>query len=159
MSFLPIIAIPLLVVAIVGLTIFILHKAQPADFKSKSSAAGRGSKDVIVEQFGDFRAEDEPQIDAESKAWRVSYKGMLGDVELMAAKAPSVREAVRALSRLRRSRDRRVVYAARLAGDHSYIVCKHGSGRLVGWTNAEWVFVATGPEWMALSEFVKAYPY
>jgi len=159
MSFLPIIAIPLLVAAIVGLTIYILHKAQPADFKSKPSAAGRGPENVIVERFGDFWAEDEPQIDETSKAWKVGYKGILGDVELTAAQAPNVREAVQALSRLRRSRDRRVIYAARLVGDHSYLVCKHGSGRLVGWSNAEWVFVATGPEWMALSEFVKAYPY
>jgi hypothetical protein len=158
-SILPIIAIPLLVAVIVGLTFTILRRAQPADFKSKPSAAGQGVEEVIAGQFGDFRARGEPQFDGAARAWRVSYSGLLGDVELAASKAPGVREAVQALSRLRRARDRRVVYAARLVGDHSYLVCKHGSGRLVGWTNAEWVFVATGPEWMALSEFVKAYPY
>ncbi len=159
MSILPIIAIPLLVAAIVGLTFTILRRAQPADFKSKPSAAGRGVEEVIAGQFGDYRARGEPQFDEASKAWRVNYSGLLGDVDLAVAKAPDMREAVRALSRLRRARDHRVVFAARLIGDHSYLVCKHGSGRLVGWTNAEWVFVAVGPEWMALSEFVKAYPY
>jgi hypothetical protein len=144
---------------IVALTLLLLKMAAPADFKARPSAEGLAAEQLAPQSLEFFRREDALEGTAQPNTWQATYAGPGGQVHLTLALAGSVGEAVRALGRLRRRGSVRVVSAARLAGDHSYLVRSSQGGRIVGWTNDGWVFVARSADRALLAEFVRAFPY
>ncbi len=151
-------AVVLLAAGIVVLTLVLLRAAAPADFGARPAASGLVAEQLAPRKVG-FFARGDVEPGEQDQTWQAVYQGARGEIHLKLVQTGSVREAARALARLRRQGAVRVVIAAKIVGDRSFLVKKQGKGRLIGWTNGEWAFVAASLDAMLLGEFVREYPY
>ncbi len=153
----------LLTGTVVVLIPHILRLARPADFDRRPSAARHTVERTVPLRFGYFQRVEPPQPADSPHSWRACYTGAGGEVALEAVRASSEEDAVHVLRRLRRvvrvGKGRQAVFASRLGGDHSFIVQQAESGRLIGWTNGPWAFIATSDNPALLADFVQSFPF
>lgn len=153
-----------LAAGIVLLTFLLLRLARPADFKSRPDASGAAVEELLPPNLGAFWRVDLFEPGEERAGWQATYEGLEARIELTIRRADSPRGAMQMVGRLQRGRGSRVVIAAQLGGNHSYLVRKSprkGSptGRIIAWTNGEMVFAAWSARPAQLREFVVTYPF